>query len=876
KNLTAEQEAQQRFERLFRNNPVVMALSTVPDQRFFDVNNAFLKALGYSMGEVVGKTAAELGLFLEAGQQAAIADTLRADGRIADIELQVRRRDGAILDGLFSGELIDIQGRQYFLTVMIDVTERKQADEERKKTLLREQRLNVIQQSLLTAAPIEDKLRTVTDGIVRSFDADFCRIWLIRPGDLCELDCVHAGVNTGPHVCRYRDRCLHLLASSGRYTHTDGKTHRRVPFDCYKIGRIASGEDHRFLTNDVQNDPRIHNHEWARELGLAAFAGYQLRISGGDILGVMALFSKHPILPSEDALLDGLSSSVALAVQQSVTAEALRESEENYRALFNESKDAIMTVSPEEGFLSGNPEAVRIYGCRDERDFISRSPAELSPEYQPDGALSSEKAREMMLSALAKGSCFFEWTHKRVDGTEFPATVLLSRMEKNGKAFLQATVRDISEHKRAEEVLQRNLALYEGLIETTDTGFVTLDQEGKILNANQKYVRLSGHENFNQIRGRSVVEWTADYEKEKNAEAIGKCFREGHIKDLEIDYVNTQGKITPIEINATVIKIDGVPQILTLCRDVTERKRAEETLRESEARFRNLLQDIQSIAIQGYGTDGTTQYWNQASEHLYGYSAQEAIGRNLLDLIIPPEMRGHVEQEIRQMAETGQPIPSSELSLMRKDGSRVTVFSSHARVKLPGHAAELFCLDVDISERKRIEEALLASEKKYRDLFNENNDAIFIANAKTRMLVDCNRKAEALTGYSRQEILSMRVDQLHPEDVVGEAVKVFGRYTTGDKMPVMSEIMTGDKKRRWVAISPAEVTVGGEACFMGVFRDMTELKNYQQTLEERNRELEIISNAAFTREFRIKELRDEIRELKERLAGGGARDGGGG
>ena len=55
----------------------------------------------------------------------------------------------------------------------------------------------------------------------------------------------------GPHVCRYRDRCLHLLASSGRYTHIDGQAHRRVPFGCYKIGRIASGEDHKFLTNDV-------------------------------------------------------------------------------------------------------------------------------------------------------------------------------------------------------------------------------------------------------------------------------------------------------------------------------------------------------------------------------------------------------------------------------------------------------------------------------------------------------------------------------------------------------------------------------------------------------------------------------------------------
>ena len=95
-----------------------------------------------------------------------------------------------------------------------------------------------------------------------------------------------------------------MLASSGRYTHVDGKAHRRVPFGAYKIGHIASGEDHKFLTNDVAHDPLVHDHQWARELGLVSFAGYQLRIPGAEALGVLSLFAKHPILPAEDALLE--------------------------------------------------------------------------------------------------------------------------------------------------------------------------------------------------------------------------------------------------------------------------------------------------------------------------------------------------------------------------------------------------------------------------------------------------------------------------------------------------------------------------------------------------------------------------------------------
>jgi len=130
KNLTAEQEAQQRFERLFRGNPALMALSSLPDRKFFDVNDAFLKTLGYTQSEVIGRTAVELGIFPDMEHHAAIAERLQAGGRVADLELEVRRKDGALIEGLFSGEVISSQGRRYFLTVMIDITDRKRAEAE--------------------------------------------------------------------------------------------------------------------------------------------------------------------------------------------------------------------------------------------------------------------------------------------------------------------------------------------------------------------------------------------------------------------------------------------------------------------------------------------------------------------------------------------------------------------------------------------------------------------------------------------------------------------------------------------------------------------------------------------------------------------------
>ena len=125
KDLSKEQEALQKFTKLFENNPALMAITILPDRIFTDVNTSFLSKLGYSKNEILGHTAAELDLFVQRDKQRQIADALNRFGSINDIELKVKCKDGKFLDGLFSGEIIDNQGVKYFLTVMVDITEQK-------------------------------------------------------------------------------------------------------------------------------------------------------------------------------------------------------------------------------------------------------------------------------------------------------------------------------------------------------------------------------------------------------------------------------------------------------------------------------------------------------------------------------------------------------------------------------------------------------------------------------------------------------------------------------------------------------------------------------------------------------------------------------
>lgn len=154
-----------------------------------------------------------------------------------------------------------------------------------------------------------------------------------------------------------------------------------------------------------------------------------------------------------------------------------------------------------------------------------------------------------------------------------------------------------------------------------------------------------------------------------------------------------------------LVRPDGVLVWSGSLMDVTEQRVAQQRLQDSEARFRTLLEDIEGVAVQGYGLDGSVIYWNRASEQLYGYSRDEAIGRNRLELIVPEEMRPTVRENLVRLAQ-GANFEAEELELQARDGRRIPVYSSHTVLRSPGQAPALFCLDIDLSERKRHEEEL--------------------------------------------------------------------------------------------------------------------------------------------------------------------------
>lgn len=142
------------------------------------------------------------------------------------------------------------------------------------------------------------------------------------------------------------------------------------------------------------------------------------------------------------------------------------QSERKFQDLFENSRDALMTLEPPSWmFTSGNPAAVKMFEAKDEADFVSREPWDLSPEHQPDGSESAVKAKEIIEIAMREGVHFFEWVHRRIGGEVFFADVLLTRLERDGKMMLQATVRDISDRKKMESQLKDEIHDMEVLLD---------------------------------------------------------------------------------------------------------------------------------------------------------------------------------------------------------------------------------------------------------------------------------------------------------------------------------------------------------------------------------------------------------------------------
>jgi PAS domain S-box-containing protein len=227
RDLVAEREATERFDRLFHASPALMAVSTFGEgAAFVEVNDAWLQATGYSREDVIGRTSADLGLFPDPEGQRALAAELRETGRLHNARLRVRTKDGRLLDGVFAGQLIKSQGTSYFLTVMVDDTERQKAESEQ---LELNRRLEAANRELhgfvhSIAHDLRTPLRTI-GSFAQILEAEHCAE---LTDDAC--DAIRRIVRANGRMERLIDALLDL----------SGLTHRPLREEPVDISRVAA------------------------------------------------------------------------------------------------------------------------------------------------------------------------------------------------------------------------------------------------------------------------------------------------------------------------------------------------------------------------------------------------------------------------------------------------------------------------------------------------------------------------------------------------------------------------------------------------------------------------------------------------------------
>ena len=595
-------ESEEKFRTLFES--AGDAIFIMDHSTLLDCNRRMTEIFQCARDQITGHIIAEFsperqpdGRFSADNMKAKITKAFLGENRF--FEWVFIRSDGTPFNAEVSLNRFMVRGSYYLQAIVRDVTERKQNE-------IQTALLSNLKEKLLGTQRLHEQLKLVSDSCITIFCADFARIWLIKDADLCESGCRHAAVTTGPEVCVNRSCCLHLMVSSGRYTHTNGG-HQRVPFGCYKIGRVASGEDPHFITNDVTHDPRVHDHTWAQSLGLVSFAGFRLLSQDQKPAGVLALFRDKKISSSEEKLLVDLGNTLSQVIisglaeeavykkneelegsyEQIAAAEeelranldeltrqelALRENEERYRQFFKTTLDSVFITTPDGQWVDCNDALVEIFGyeSREEVFSVPVSSFYAQPEERSDFLKIVERDGYIKERPLK---------FKKKNGTLVDGLItIVPQKSINGtlKGFI-GTVHDITGKKRVHSPPSDIEPFSQARVEHLPEYIVVYGQDGMILYINPAAAGAFGYD-AEKIIGMPVLSYVAEEFRDDVASRMKERHQMDEIPIYETYLLAQDGLRKLVIVKGSRVLFQDSPATLLLIIDITRRKTLEDEL----------------------------------------------------------------------------------------------------------------------------------------------------------------------------------------------------------------------------------------------------------------------------------------------------------
>jgi len=398
---------------------------------------------------------------------------------------------------------------------------------------------------------------------------------------------------------------------------------------------------------------------------------------------------------------------------------------------------------------------------------------------------------------------------------------------------------DITERKRTEEALKQSEELYRAIFESTGTAMAIVEEDGTISLANSKLEALSGYSREEVEKKRSWTEFVAeeDLERMKEYHRLRRQDPDAAPREYEFRLIDRDGNVKHVALS--IAPISGTGRSVISLLDITERKEAQERLRESEERFRAISESATDAIIM-MDDEGKARYWNRAAERMFGYASDEVIGKSVHHLIAPERYHEAFERGFSRFRHTGEgPVVGKTLELfgLKKDGTEFPIELSISSIKVEGRWSAV-ALIRDITERKAAERAqaeltevlkLLNSILRH-DILNNLNVVglsleIFERKEDKKYLESCrravNKSVELIRRMKDLESLISRGEELKPMSVRAVVEEVAGDYSVDFSVDGDCTVLADDALRSVIdnivrnavvhgKTDRVEVRIGGE------------------------------------------------------------------
>ena len=388
--------------------------------------------------------------------------------------------------------------------------------------------------------------------------------------------------------------------------------------------------------------------------------------------------------------------------------------------------------------------------------------------------------------------------------------------------------------KRSAEAKKKHIsprdieALFQETFGLITLGIGHVSSTGRWLRANETLCEIVGYSR-KELLAKTLRETTHAEDAADLQTSMQQVLKDG-IQTVSFDIRAVRKDGFPVWVNVTLTPVryaaGGIRYIAMVVEDISGRRRMEDGIR----LFRTAVQSL-PLGITISDLDGKVIFLNSAEAKMHGYTVDELLGRDARLLAPPLGQTGPTLRDLIARNLIGNSPFTREAENIRRDGTVFPVTISSMPVRdMRGEPLGLVSVSEDITERKRMLDALQESEHRYRGLFENASDAIFIADVATGILTDCNVKACELLGMARDEIIGMHQSKLHPPEQDKEYRERFSDVNEQQRqgMSTDSVVCRKDGKRVWVDISANLFESGGRKFVMGIFRDMTQRKQAEE------------------------------------------------